>query len=96
MATRRRRFTAEFKEDAVRLLKESGRPLDAVARELGVDSASLFEWREQFAAKLNATGPLSDSERAELEVLRKENKKLKEEKDILKKAAAFFAKESEK
>lgn len=99
MGRKRRFYADEFKADAVRLLLESKRPLDAVARELGVASATLFNWREELGPKLvgeKATGALAGDERAELEMLRRQNRVLLEEREILKKATAFFAKESTK
>jgi len=92
----RQRFTQEFKREAVRLLKQSGRPAAELARELGVPRNRLYKW----AAQLDAAGGHAFSGSghpvaAEDEVvrLRRENARLKEERDILKKAAAYFAKE---
>jgi transposase len=99
MARKRRQYTDEFKQDAVRLLLESGRALDAVARDLDVTPSSLFRWREEFGPQLvgaRATGELKGNERVELEELRRQVRVLEEEREILKKAAAFFAKESTK
>ena len=98
MKKTRRRFTTEFKREAVRRLLESGQALEAIARELGVTPASLFDWRKEFGPKLDGqqSDALSGNERAELEALRRENRVLKEERDILKKATAFFAKETTK
>lgn len=99
MGRKRRQFTDEFKLEAVRLLLESGRTLEAVARELDVTPSSLFNWREELGPKLvgeKATGALGGDERAELEMLRRQVRVLEEEREILKKATAFFAKESVK
>lgn len=88
----RQSYTSEFKEDAVSLVLKQGYKLRDAAERLGISSSALGKWVQ---AKKNAsvdTG-LSFSEREELLVLRKENKRLLQEREILKKAAAFFAKE---
>ena len=90
----RQRFTKEFKLEAVQLLKQSGRPAAEIARELGIPRNRLYKW----AAQLEAHGTFPGSGRQanaaeELTRLRRENARLKEERDILKKAAAYFAKE---
>jgi transposase len=92
MPGKRRQFSLEFKEEAVRLLTESGRPLTHVARELGLRPKQLREWRQQFGT----TGPVAppSSEAEELRRLRRELEVTRQERDFLKKAAAFFAKES--
>ena len=78
MAKRKRRaFTTEFKAETVRLVRESGKSVGAVARELDLTETALRE-----------------SEREELGQLRRENRTLRMERDILKKATAFFAKEN--
>lgn len=92
MAGKRRQFSREFKEEAVRLITESGRPLTVIARELGIRPEQLREWRGQVKRK-PAVGPAS-AEAAELERLRQELEVTRQERDFLKKAAAFFAKES--
>jgi transposase len=99
MKATKRKYTEEFKRDAVRLLFESKKPLDVVARELQVASASLFNWRAKYggsSAGADANAPLEPSERAELEALRRRVRDLEEDRVILKKAAAFFARESTK
>jgi transposase len=93
MAAKRRQFSREFKEEAVRLIIESGRPLTVVARELGIRPEQLREWRGQVKRVKPAVGPPS-AEAAELERLRQELEVTRQERDFLKKAAAFFAKES--
>jgi transposase-like protein len=93
----RRKFTAEFKAETVRLVRDSGKPVRAIARELDLTETALRRWVQQ--AEVDAgrgpVGALTRSEREELAVLRRENKRLRMERDILKKATAFFAKESE-
>ena len=95
MLRARRRFTAEFKNEAVRLLEESGRPLQAVAAELGVHANQLRTWRnERLAAGSAEALARQKAEAAELARLRREVKRLEQENEILKRAAAFFAREA--
>jgi transposase len=91
----RRRFTDEFKQQAVRLVLEEGKSVTAVARELDLVASALGNWVKQAQADRSKgrTG-LTSAEREELTRLRKENRILQEERDILKKATAFFAKQS--
>ena len=91
----RRAFTEEFKEGAVRLVLDEGRSLTEVATDLDLTRSALKAWVEQARANRSKgkTG-LTTEERAELARLRKENRDLRLEREILKKAAAFFAKES--
>jgi transposase len=94
MARTRRRFTAEFKAEAVKLAEENGRPLQAVADELGVHVNQLRVWRaERLAAGSAEILARQKAEAAELVRLRREVKRLEQENEILKRAAAFFAKE---
>ena len=92
----RRTFTAEFKAEAVRLVETSGKSITAIARDLGIEHGSLRNWSMQ--ARVDSgrgpAGALTTDEKEELAQLRKENRVLREEREILKKAAAFFAKES--
>ena len=89
----RRRFTDEFKQQAVRLVLDEGKNVTAVARELHLVASALGQWvkRAQADRSKGRTG-LTTTEREELARLRKENRILQEEREILKKAAAFFAK----
>ena len=88
----RRKFSKQFKRDAVSLIETSGKNLSQVARELGVRSGLLSAWREAVVAE-RKTGLESD-ELEELKRLRRDNDRLKMEVEILKKATAFFARES--
>ncbi len=92
---KRRRFTQEFKLEAVRLLEAGGRPAAEIARELGVPRNRLYKWQEQVRNK--GVGAFPGSGRGEnndeLARLRRELERVTEERDILKKAAAYFAKE---
>lgn len=92
----RRRYTAEFKADAVRLLEEEGYGLSEVSRRLGVERSCLTRWRRELRGEWDPAPRLAsaDERDAELRRLREEVRKLRMERDILKKAAAFFANES--
>jgi transposase len=99
MKGQRRGFSAEFKADAVRLVKSGGKQVTVLARELNVSRQLLYTWVRQ--ADQRKGKPLSDvfpghgkrtAEQAELDRLRRENARLKMDNEILKKAKAFFAK----
>ena len=91
----RRQFSEEFKEGAVRLVLDEGKTVGAVARELDLTGSALGLWvRHARAERTQGKSGLTKEEREELVRLRKENRILAEERDILKKAAAFFAKQS--
>ena len=89
----RRKFTDEFKAETVKLIRESGRTVGSVARELDLTETAVRNWVKQAEASGSAE-TLSPDEQAELRRLRKENQELRMEKEILRKATAFFAKES--
>ena len=90
--TKRRRFTPEFKKDAVALITEQGYSVAKAAQAVDVSENNLRRWKKELAQE--ATGErLNADERAELARLRREVKELRMEKEILKKASAFFAKE---
>lgn len=92
---KRRVFTPEYKAEVVRLCEQSGKSPGAVARDLGLTPSAVAEWVRQ--AKVDAgpggTGALTTAEREELTALRREVRTLKQEREILKKATAFFVKE---
>jgi len=98
MASKKRRFTAEFKREAVQLVTVRQLSVAEAARSLGINPNLLYRWKGEFeeAGAAAATGavPATGME-AELKRLRAENERLRMERDILKKATAFFAKESE-
>jgi len=89
----RRKFTDEFKAQTVKLIRESGRTVGSVVRELDLTETAVRNWVKQ-AIVSGSADTLSPDERAALRRLRKENQELRMEKEILRKATAFFAKES--
>ena len=95
---KRRRFTTEFKDEAVRRLNADPRSGREVARDLGVQQSMLYRWQRELRGGPKAVGSVSEAlsltEKEELARLRKENERLRMEREILKKATAFFAKES--
>jgi transposase len=92
----RRSFTPEYKADVVKLIREGGRKITEVCRELDLTETRVRAWVQQaeVEAGRGLPGALTTREREELQRLRRENKRLEMERAILKKAAAFFAKES--
>jgi transposase len=89
----RRRFSTEFMTGAIRLVLDEGKTIGAVARDLDLTPSSLANWvRHAQADRTKGKTGLTSDERAELATLRKDNRELRMERDILKKAAAFFAK----
>jgi transposase len=88
------RYPEEFKRDAVELVRSSGRTVGSVARELGVNPESLRQWVRRAEAPAGGGGDaVTPSERDELKRLRKQVRELELEKEILRKAAQYFAKE---
>jgi transposase len=90
----RRKFDEPFKREAVRFLEETGRPLRAVAAELEVSEGSLWRWQRQYGTGRAGPG-LPPSEVEELRQLRRRVVVLEQERDFLKKAAAYFAQHPE-
>jgi len=92
----RRHHSPEFKAETVRLVREGGRSVGQVARELGLDGSLLRTWIKQAVvdAGEGPAGALTSAEKEELSQLRREVKVLRMEREILKRAATFFAKES--
>ena len=91
------KYPEQFRRDALALVESSGRPIAEVARSLGIAEGTLWNWVKQ--ARLDAErdadpDALSESERDELRRLRKENVELRTDKEILKRAAAYFARET--
>jgi transposase len=92
MPGKRRQFSREFKVEAVRVLETSGRPVSQVARELELRPEQLREWRRQLGTATRTAPASPESE--ELRRLRRELEITRQERDFLKRAAAFFAKDS--
>ena len=92
----RRRYSEQFKADAVQLVEEQGYGVSEAARRLGIDRSCLDRWRRERRGPIegNKRSAEADERDAELRALREEVRKLRMERDILKKATAFFAKES--
>ncbi len=90
-----RKFTAGYREEAVRMVLDSSRPIAAVARDLGINEGTLGNWVSKYRAEHPVSEELSIDERARLKELERENRELRMERDFLKKAAAFFAKEQQ-
>lgn len=95
MKQKRKRYTKEFKDEAVKLVTEQGYRISEAARNLGINENMLGKWKRQLREKQNGGSETNDSAAmtAEIKRLQKENKRLQMEREILKKAAAFFANE---
>ena len=89
----RRQFTAEFKRDAVELVRTTGRPIAEIARELGIYDSTLGNWVRQDRIDHGEQDGLSSDEQARLRALERENAKLRMERDLLKRTVAFWVKE---
>jgi transposase len=91
--TKKRRYADEFKREAVRLVNEQGYTQAEAARSLGINANLIQRWRRKFAQENPETETMSETEHQELKRLREEVRRLRMERDILKKATAFFASE---
>jgi transposase len=90
----RRHFTAEFKRDAVELVRTSGQSIAEIARELGIYDSTLGNWVRQDRIDHGEAEGLSTEERARLRQLEAENTRLRMERDLLKRTVAFWVKET--
>ena len=93
----RRQYPQVFKQEAVRLVQETGRPVAQVARDLGIPENLLYRWRSQHR-QAEAQGTTRETQRTEAEELirvKRELARVTQERDFLKRAAAFFARESQ-
>jgi transposase len=91
---RRRRFSEEFKRDAVELVRTTGRPIAQIARELEIYDSTLGNWVRQDRIDCGEAEELTSDERARLRALEAENTKLRMERDLLKRTVAFWVKET--
>lgn len=93
--SRYRKFTPEYREEAVTMVIQSQRPIAEVARELGINEGTLGHWVSKYRDEHPVTDELSLPDRAKLKELERENRDLRMQNDFLKKAAAYFAKEQQ-
>jgi transposase len=95
MAEGRRKFDEDFKQGAVRIVRETGKPIAQVARELGINEGTLGNWCVKDRRQREGSGgSLSEDERAELVRLRRENAELAMQRDVLKRSVALWVNEA--
>lgn len=92
---RYRKFSPEYRDEAVKMVIETSRPIADVARDLGINEGTLGNWVNKYRIDHPASEELTIDERTKLKELERENRELRMERDFLKKAAAFFAKEQQ-
>ena len=90
----RRKFSAEFKRDAVEIVNSSDKPIAEVARELGIYDSTLGNWVKQHDINRGVRDGVTTAEREEVVALRRENAHLRMERELLKRAVAFWVRES--
>lgn len=94
MTEKRRKFSKEYRDEAVKMVIETSRPIAEVARDLGLNEGTLGNWVATYRREhAGEEPPMTVNERARLRELEKENRELRMEREFLKKAAAFFAKD---
>jgi transposase len=94
MAEMRRKFDRDFREGAVRLVRETGKPIAQVARDLGINSGTLGNWVNADRSRSGGDGIISEDERAELARLRQENAELAMRCDVLKRSMALWVQDA--
>lgn len=92
---RYRKFSPEYRDEAVKQVIETSRPIAEVARDLGINEGTLGNWVNKYRNEHPASEELDISDRARLRELERENRDLRMEREFLKKAAAFFAREQQ-
>jgi transposase len=94
MAESRRKFDQDFKGGAVRLVRETGRPIAQIAKDLGINPGTLANWVALDRQAKDGSGRISEDERIELARLRRENAELAMERDVLKRSVALWVKDA--
>jgi transposase len=96
MSEKRKKYDREFREGAVRIVEETGKPIAQVARDLGVNEGTLGNWVARARAEREGRGELSNDDYEELKRLRAENAELRMERDVLKRSVVLWVKEATK